>query len=281
MPVPDMKLAVNYSPAAAALLADGSICLDRFKTPEWLWMIAEAAPLAQVSVHFSLAAGCGKLSDTDWALIDRLLVETGTPYVNLHLWAVAADYPDMSPDTTDPAHQQRVAEQAIADVQVVAKRYGAERVIVENVPYRRAYPGSAVRPVVEAQVIHTILNETGCGLLLDISHARIAARSLGIDERAYIESLPVERLRELHFTGLHRRNGQWEDHLEALNADWVELEWVLGRVRQGAWANPWQLAFEYGGVGEIFEWRSDPAIIQAQVPRLYAMLHELDEVQAA
>ncbi len=275
-----MKLALNYSPAAAALVTDGSIHLDRFKTPEWPWMIDEATLLAQVSVHFTLAAGRSSLGDTDWALIDRLLAETGTPYVNLHLCPLEEDFPGMPADTTEPAHQQRVAERAIADVQTVAKRYGAERVIVENVPYRRA-KGSTVRPAVEPQVIQAILNETGCGLLLDISHARIAARSLGIDERAYIESLPIDRVKELHFTGLHRRNGGWEDHLEALDADWVELEWVLGRIRQGAWAHPWQLAFEYGGVGEIFEWRTKPAIIQAQVPRLYGMVHALDEVQAA
>lgn len=270
-----MKLALNYSPAAAALLTDGSIRLDRFKTPEWPWMIAEAAPLAQVSVHFSLAAGRGNLGDPDWALIDRLLEETSTPYVNLHLCPRAEDYPGMPVDTTDPAHQQRVMEQAIADVQMVAQRYGAQRVIIENVPYGSTLHGSTVRPAVEAQIIHAILDETGCGLLLDISHARIAARGLDIDEYAYIESLPVDRIRELHFTGVHRRNGGWEDHLEALDADWEFLAWVLERIRQGAWTRPWMLAFEYGGVGEIFEWRSEPEVIRTQVPRLYQMVHEL------
>jgi hypothetical protein len=32
------------------------------------------------------------------------------------------------------------------------------------------------------------------------------------------------------------------------------------------------LAFEYGGVGEKFAWRSDPQVIASHVPKLSALL---------
>ena len=47
------------------------------------------------------------------------------------------------------------------------------------------------------------------------------------------------------------------------------LDWVLERIKSGQWASPWLLAFEYGGVGEKFAYRSNPQVIEEQVPQLY------------
>jgi hypothetical protein len=57
--------------------------------------------------------------------------------------------------------------------------------------------------------------------------------------------------------------------------DWPFLEWVLARVRSGEWAHPWALAFEYGGTGPKFEWRTDAAVIAEQVPRLVTLVSPL------
>jgi uncharacterized protein (UPF0276 family) len=157
------------------------------------------------------------------------------------------------------------------DVAAAVERFGPQRVIAENVPYH-GRRGSILRAAVEPENIGRLLSETGAGLLLDISHARISAHYLGIDERSYLSSLPVHKLRELHFTGLHRIDGLLQDHLSVRDQDWQAMAWVLERIRQGDWAAPWMLAFEYGGVGGWFEDRTDPQVIAAQVPRLYEMV---------
>ncbi len=92
---------------------------------------------------------------------------------------------------------------------------------------------------------------------------------MGIDECDYMSQLPVDRLRELHFTGLHDREGYLQDHLEILDTDWPVLDWVLERIRTGQWASPWLLAFEYGGVGEKFTRCSNPQVIEEQVAQLH------------
>jgi uncharacterized protein (UPF0276 family) len=235
-------------------------------------MVALAYQLCPVAVHFTLHAGRGKLEKADWNLIEQLLAKTGTPYINLHLDPQTEHFPGIPVDTETPAHWQEVAERMIADTSFVVERYGAERVIVENVPYR-GQQGTILRPATEPQIIRLLVKETGCGFLLDIPHARIAAYHLGIDERQYLASLPTDQIRELHFTGLHRVDGRLQDHLAALDADWLLLGWVLERIHAGDWGKPWLLAFEYGGVGPIFNWRSDPQVIQNQVPRLYEMAH--------
>jgi uncharacterized protein (UPF0276 family) len=269
-----MLFAINYSFQAAALLKEGRLQIDRFKTPDWPWMIAEAQQLRPAAVHFNLKAGDGKLSAIDWGTVERLVDETGTPFVNLHLDPKITDFPGFPADTPETAQFDRVVEVMLADVRAAVARFGAARVIAENVPYRGS-SGKALRPAVEPAVIQKILAETGCGLLLDISHARIAAHHLGIDERGYMAQLPVERLRELHFTGLHNLDGRLQDHLEVLDTDWPVLEWALARIRAGEWAMPWLLAFEYGGVGEKFAWRSNPEVIAAQVPRLYEIVKQI------
>ena len=142
--------------------------------------------------------------------------------------------------------------------------------IIENSPYR-AEEGNTLRLCVLPEMITRVVNETGCGLLLDISHAIISAKSLGIDPDEYISQLPLGKLKEMHFAGIQQNQttGQWIDHVSIQESDWQWLDWVLDRIHSGECSAPWLLAFEYGGVGEPFEWRSNPEVILEQVPKLY------------
>lgn len=269
-----MNFAINYSRQAADLFAAGQIQLDYFKCPNWPDLIADLAGRWPLAVHFNLKAGNGRLASTDWRQVEDLLELTGTPYVNVHLDPTVDDFPGFSPDILDEAQSDAVKSCMLADLRTLVARFGSQRVIVENVPYRGAQ-GRGLRPAVEPTVIRFLLEETGCGLLLDISHARIAAHHLGMDERDYMAQLPVHRLCELHFTGLHWREGRLQDHLEILPSDWPVFDWVLERICLGDWAMPWMLAFEYGGLGEKFAWRSDSAFIAEQVPILYQRLKNI------
>lgn len=270
-----MKFAINYSPQAAELVSKNELRIDYFKCPGDLHLVAQARAHASVVVHFNnLTAGPRKIDAVDWDLISGLLDETGTPFTNLHLAPYVADIPEVPSADPTPAQTAQVIEGMLKDVRVVTDHFGPERVIVENVPYRGSH-GNTIRTGVLPQVISEIVRETGCGFLLDISHARISARHLGIDERQYMLALPCHRLQELHITGLHKENGKWVDHLPMLDEDWPILEWIIDRIQLGAWAHPWLLTFEYGGVGEKYAHRSDPQVIRDQVPRLYEIIHRV------
>ena len=274
-----MKLAINYSTQAAALLAGGQIQLDRFKCPDWPDMIAEAQSVLPVAVHFTLTAGSGKLKKkANWDFIAGLMAQTDTPYVNLHLAPTLKDFPDFCVADLSAAEDRKVFKAMRKDVRAAVREFGADRVIVENVPYR-GHQDKVFRTAVEPERIQEILTDTGCGLLLDISHARISANYLGLEAFDYMEQLPVHQIKELHFTGLHDLDGYLQDHLPVLDEDWPVLEQVLDRIRSGRWAKPWLLAFEYGGVGDKFADRSDSAVMAAQVPRLHRMVKELKEWQ--
>ena len=262
-----MLFSINYSTQAAVLLDQRRIELDRFKCPDWPDLIREASLRRPVAVHFTLSAGRGRIFKKNLDKIAALATQTATPYINLHLESKTADFPDVPVDSTLSAHRERVLAQMLSEVILVVERFGAERVIVENVPYR--HTGNVLRPSVEPELIHQIVRQTGCGLLLDIPHARITAAQLGLDEHTYFSSLPVQNLKELHFTGVQSLDGWLQDHLPALEADWQALDWVLERIKTGEWPRPWMLAFEYSGVGEKFGWRSDAMVIESHCRRLY------------
>jgi uncharacterized protein (UPF0276 family) len=270
-----MNLAINYSPQAAALLTEGSIQIDYFKCPDWPDLIAEAQKFRSAAVHFEIIASAGNLHLKDWSLVDRLLEETGTHYINLHLASNVKDFPGFELKVTDPRQKKQVVDRLLADVCAVVERYGAERVIAENVPFRGIPGHHILQPAGEPEVIREVIETAGCGLLFDISHARMAAHYLGMDEINYISRLPLSRLRELHFTGIHVIDGILRDHLPALPQDWQSLDWVLNQIRQGIWSKPWLLAFEYGGVGEVFAWRTDSQVMLEQVPLLYERVHAI------
>ena len=293
-----MNFAVHYSQPAAALRDAGQIAPDYFKCPTWSELIATVQATHPMYVHFPLRVGPGidDAIDTetrqpaDWTKMEKLLAQTNTPFVNVHLEPTTADHPDIPADTTDPAHVEFLTDCLVRDLRAVVARFGPERVIAENVPNG----DGCLRPAYLPAVIRRVIETCDCGLLFDISHARRAARALGMNAAEYIAMLPVERTREIHITGIQQFDehwirvlrdaglnerviaqfaGRWQDHLPFTDADWEFAAWSLEQIARGDWGRPWIVALEYGGVGPFWEALTDPAILAAQVPRLAAMVH--------
>ncbi len=271
-----MKLAINYSPQAEALVAEGTIGIDLFKCPPaWDRAVTEYAPdlLARASaarpiyLHFPLHAGNGSLEAVDWEQVEETLAQTGTPFVNVHLQAQSSDFPSVPIDAAAPADASQVVDSLVRDVGIAAARFGPERVIMENVAFRGA-DRNRLYPCVDPDVISEVVRRTGCGFLLDTAHARLTALSLGLDVQEYVARMPVAHLREIHVTGAQSDGRRFRDSMPMGREDWKLIEWVMGQVHDGRWATPWAVALEYGGVGPSFEWRSESGVIAQQAPRL-------------
>jgi hypothetical protein len=264
-----MQLSVNYSPQAAELVRAGTITLDRWKCSDWPELIdgARATGLS-LYLHFDLQAGSGNGHGVDLGHLATSRPGTDTPYVNLHIATRRADYPTIAVKSINRADVAYVLSRTIEDVGTVVHHVGAERVIVENLPYRGP-EGARLRMGHDPTFIRRLCEEADCGLLLDIAHARTAAHHLGWDERTYLSALPVERLREVHVSGVDRdEHGRLREHMPLSEEDWTLLVWCAEQIREGRWARPWLMAFEYGGIGPLFSWRSEPSVFADQVPRL-------------
>lgn len=267
------RLALNFSPQAADLAAAGSIDFEVFKVPGDEDLIAAAKLLRPCRVHFPFQIG----AITERPEVERaaeLLQLTGGAAFNVHVAPAAERFPDLAIAAVGEAALTLVAGALLADLAPGLERFGPENVLIENLIYRGEERG-LLRAGVEPATLHTVVSDSGCGLLLDISHARISAATLGLDPWEYLDALPTHALRELHVSGVGPLDGQLRDHLPFAEDDWAFLSGVSGRIKAGAWPAPELVTFDYGGVGPVFNWRSDEYVLAEQVPRLGAWLAEL------
>jgi uncharacterized protein (UPF0276 family) len=264
-----MRFAVNYSAPAYALIESGAIDTDMLKcSSDFPDLIPLSRKLKPVCIHFSFHAGRPTHEKYDKKMIEHMLKISDTRYVNMHLSATNEDYPEIDVESQKKEDRERVIEKMIVDVTEMTDLFGSDKVILENFPYhaRARSKKDILRVVVETETINRVIEETGCGLLLDIDHARTAALAMGEDPKTYIGALPVNRIKELHMTGTKMNNGVLESHLAMKEDDWEFFDWTLGKIARKEWSEPDIMAFEYGGVGKAFEVRSDPKVIRTQVP---------------
>lgn len=288
-----MQFAINWSPQAQNLLRAGKIQIDRWKCPDWDDMIAKAREdQLPVYVHFPLVIGRGSLEKTDWARVEAMMHDTQTPHVNLHLEPVRSAVGALSRDA--------LFDLCAKEISAVVDRFGGDRVVVENVPYRTEHTDKFA-DVVDPTFITDLLTQTGARFLFDIGHAQISAYSLAHELYGYLRAMPLDRLGEIHTAGVTRftqahidtarqvegfdayfqrfegKNplGMLMDHFGmGSDSDWESFVWVMDRVRDGSANTPRFVSYEYGGTGAPFAWRSESDVIARDVPRFYSIVHD-------
>ena len=270
-----MKFAINYSVPAEQLLNEGTIQVDLFKCPSWDDLVPRVQQAYGAYVHFGFKAGRGQLDNVDLDWVDNWLNITETRMINTHLAVCDSDFAKDEKITVEG-----VIERAIRDVEFFGERFGNDRVMIENIPYPDpGWNDGLLKEAVDPTVISQIVEQSGCKLLLDVAHAIRSCEGTGItDIKGYLNAMPVHALRELHIVGLlpyRDEHGVRHDHVEMLDDDWTMAEWSIAQIRDGKWHEPDVLAFEYGGVGGLFEKNCEPSVIAEQAPRLYRLAHSV------
>ena len=299
-----MKFGINYSKAAVKLYEEGVISPDIFKCPAWPELIAQVKDQYPIYIHFPLGVGAGigdaidgeTKKPADWRKFEKLLADSATPYLNLHLHAPRARFGlDLTKDSL--FDREQTVERLIKDVEAVVARFGKDKVIVENGFNLGPDP---LYPAYEAETARIVVETTGCGFLFDLSHARIAAMRLGHDYRDYIAKLPLHAIREIHITGMQVVNEYWlaraeasglsraviesyigpngawlpqgmTDHLPLSDDDWAIMCWAADQLQSGAWNIPWVTSLECGGLGPFWEATFTEAEMREQLPRLQSI----------
>ena len=266
-----MQFAMNYSPQAAQLLREQKIPLDIYKCSPWESLVQPSLEQLSAYVHFSIVAGRNTLPELDYDDLQQWKDRTQTMDVNMHI---------ALPQIFDKKGADAAVAELIHDVEIIGQHFGNENIIIENIPYPDPIFQDLSHYSVDTTVIRRVIEATGCKLLLDIAHAQIGCITNGWDIYEYLDSMPVQHLRELHVTGLQQLDDgcSWGDHVGLREEDWQVLEWVVQNIRDGFWAEPWVMTFEYGGLGEFFEPRSDPQVMLEQAPRLYELAHSTERV---
>jgi hypothetical protein len=117
----------------------------------------------------------------------------------------------------------------IRDVKRLKAEHNSIPLLLENMPVE---PRRVYKQFKSPQVISEVLEKTGCGLLLDLPHARIAAEAFGMEAIDYIRQLPLDRVVEIHTSGPQRRpDGILIDQHGVMQAeDYDLLQWALAHT---------------------------------------------------
>lgn len=133
-------------------------------------------------------------------------------------------------------------------------------VLVENPPVYFPLPGSTLS---QTDFLCALDRRLPDGLLLDLAHLVITAWNAGADPVALLEQLPLERVREVHLSGIRQQAGiQWDDHA-SLPPD-VEYDLLARLLRRG---RPAAITFELNWPAAIAS-----AALKAHVHRVREML---------
>src|SRR6266851_634648 len=102
-------------------------------------------------------------------------------------------------------------------------------VLLENFNY---HPTNAYEYICEPEQYSQLLETTGCGMLLDLAHARISAVNMKHpSERAYLSEMPLNKVREIHFTRPGWQGDQRVDLHQPVQQDDLDiLAWVMERT---------------------------------------------------
>ncbi|MFL6261131.1 MAG: DUF692 family multinuclear iron-containing protein [Thermoanaerobaculia bacterium] len=102
-------------------------------------------------------------------------------------------------------------------------------ILLENIAYPFALPGAEMS---EADFVRAVIEEADAGLLLDLENVHANARNHRYDPIEYLESLPLERVGEVHLAGGVVHDGQYVDsHTRPVPEEsWALLEWLAPRT---------------------------------------------------
>lgn len=98
--------------------------------------------------------------------------------------------------------------------------------LVENITHSFTLPQGQFT---EAEFIKRVLEASDCGLLLDVTNLYLNSKMNGYDPYHYLQTLPSERIIQLHVAGHDEKNGKYVDsHVGGIHPDVLALtDWIL------------------------------------------------------
>lgn len=186
--------------------------------------------------------------------IRDLVGRTGSPWFSDHLCWSAADGVHTQDLLPLPFSEQAVRHVA-PRIREVSERVGLP-FLVENISTYALMPGGTMD---EAAFLTAVLEEADCGLLLDVNNVFVNAHNHGFDPFRFVESIPLERVVQIHLAGhLVQGDLRIDDHgSEVIEPVWELYEHVIART---------------GPVTTLVEWDN-------RIPPVEVVLDEADKAR--
>jgi uncharacterized protein len=241
----DPLIGMAYSRAASVLIEQLGDELDYVEFPyELLIRDDHALSLArerQSVLHcasLSLAAAHA-IPDELISSVLRMVGEVQSPWLGEHLALISATAPWLDGhEAGEAVYDLGFAvspPMTIDTLEVVARalqQIGTRSdipVLVENAPVYLETPGSTMS---QSQMFQWIAQETNADVLLDLAHLLITCHTFGLDPFDELAGFPLDRVREVHLSGVSEEAGVMWDHHSSRPppVEYELLEIVLDRA---------------------------------------------------
>ena len=240
-----------YGPSAVEFIDQNPGWLDYVEMPfEQLRHTPHVAAIQEtipVILHCASMSVAGFVPPSEETIdaVKREAERTRTPWIGEHLAFVSADGlseggaegPTSLTYTVCPQMSEETVERVAENLNGLRQRFGAP-LILENAPQYFEVPGSTM-PMTD--FVCAVASRCDVGLLLDLTHFLITTLNTGADAFEEVARLPLERVVEVHISGLNFQSGvAWDDHATPAPPEVFEL---LGRVLERA--RPRAVTLEY------------------------------------
>ena len=150
-----------------------------------------------ISHGVCLAIGSTDSLDRDYLQrLKRFCREIGSPWTSDHLCFTKVDHTNML-DLMPLPFTEETVRHVVERVKTVQGELEIP-FLLENIT---RYVTVSDREMSEAQFISEIVNRADCGLLLDVTNVFLNSRFHGYDAWQFIDSLPLERVGQIHLAG--------------------------------------------------------------------------------
>ena len=234
----DAVVGLAYGPGVRELVASAPGLVDYVEVP--FEQLRHTPAVASLQEEIPIVLHCASLSvagfvPPDEQTVDAIAgeaVRTGTPWIGEHLAFISADGLGDEADPTSltytvcPQLSEETVERVAENLAALRPRFGVP-LILENSPQYFDVPGSTMNMV---DFINAVAARADVGLLLDLTHFVITCTNTGVEPVRELERMPLERVVEVHISGLNQQSGiVWDDHATPAPALVFDL---LGRLLQ-------------------------------------------------
>jgi len=237
MALPHLGAGIGYRSRLAPQILDNLAALDFLEvvSEQFLWAnelirrhlveLAQKVPIVLHGVEMSLGSG----EDVDNTYLNRLgqlAHDTNAAWVSDHICFTRSgeiDVGHLTPVQRTPEMIDRIARR-VRDVSSALGR----PFLLENITYYFDV-GSSLS---EADFIVELLDRSGAYLLLDVTNAYINAHTHGYDVIKFIDTLPAERVVQMHLAGFEREGSLIVDsHSQPVQEEvWSLYEYAVART---------------------------------------------------
>lgn len=192
-----------------------------------LFLLSQAVPVLLHGIGLSLGSAEG-LDPERIAQFARVAEAVRPPWISEHIAFTRAGGVEIGHLAPLPFTREAVSTVA-ANVADLKRAIPGVPIALENIAYPFALPGAEMT---EAEFVRAVIDEADVHLLLDLENVHANSINHGYDPVEYLESLPLERVLEVHLAGGVASGGRYADtHTRPVPEEsWKLLEWLAPRT---------------------------------------------------